>query len=63
MIDGEKSAGGPVFWCHVGNGGLIRQGKVIEAVTEKLDEFSDDPFAPQHFHDGQHQVCCGCPFG
>ena len=63
LVDREKPTGGPVFRRHIGNGGFVRQGKVIQAIAEELNKFSNDPFATQHLHDGQHKVGCRGPFG
>ena len=63
VIDRKESAGGPVLRRHIGDGRLVRQGKMIQPITEEFDEFSDHSLASKYFHHGQHQIRCGCPLG
>ncbi len=56
LIDGKQATGGPVFGCHVGDGGPVRQWQLCQAATEKLHKLSDHTVLAQPFRDRQHQV-------
>ena len=62
IINGEKTAGGAVFRCHVGNRGAIRQRQMIETVAKEFNEFTDHAFLAQHFHNHKDKVGCGGAF-
>ena len=61
-INRENSAGCTVFGRHIGNGGLIRDRKMIQSVTVKLDKLADDTMFAQQLHNGQNHICRGCSF-
>ena len=62
-IDRKDAAGGPVFRCHVGDGGAIGQRQVLQAIAVELDELSDHAQRTQHLGHGQHQIGGGGALG
>ena len=49
-IHGEESAGGTIFWRHIGDGGAIRQRKLIQPAAEELHKLADHAMGAQHLH-------------
>ncbi len=45
-----------VFGSHVGDGGAIGDGHVIQTFAEELDEFFDDAVAAENLRDREHQI-------
>ena len=56
LIDREEAARRAIFRRHIGNGGAVRDGHVIEPRTVELDEFSDHAPLAQHLRHGQHEI-------
>ena len=61
-VDGEEAAGGAVLGRHVGDGGAVLDGEVVEAVAEVLDELLDHAALAQHLRAGEHEVGGGDAF-
>jgi hypothetical protein len=55
-VDGEEAAGGAIFRRHIGDGGAVGQGQIIQAGPVEFDEFADHPLLAQHLGHGQHQI-------
>ena len=63
LIDREDAAGCAVLRCHVGDGGAIGEGKLLQSRPEEFDELADDAVLAQHLGNGQNEVGCGCSGG
>ena len=62
FVHRHKSACGTVFWRHVGQGGPVRQGQVLDAGSEEFNEFFHYFLCPEPLGYRQHQVGCGNAF-
>ena len=61
VVDGEETAGGPVFGGHVGDGGPVGHRHGIQSRPVELHELAHHPRLPQQFGYAQHQVGGGGP--
>ena len=61
-IGGEEPAGRAIFRRHVGDGGAILDGEIVEPFAEELHELADDAGAPQTLGHREHKVGGGHAF-
>ncbi len=56
LINGEKSTGSPVLGCHISDGGLVRQRKMVQPIAIKFNKFPNDALTAQNFDYAKDQV-------
>ena len=61
-VNGEETAGRPIFGCHISNGRPVSQWQHVQTCTVEFDEFANNAKLAQHFHNLQHKVGAGGPF-
>ena len=58
-IDGEVAHCGTILWRHVRDSGSIGEAEILDARSEKLDEFANDTTLTQHLDTSEDQVSSG----
>ena len=62
FVDGENSAGRPIFRRHVGDSGAIGQRQVAQSRPKILNEFSHDAVLAQHLGHREDEIGCSRAF-
>jgi len=56
IIDGEVSHGCSVLGGHVGDGGTVSEGELLDGISEELNELADDSTFTEHLDDSESQI-------
>ena len=63
LIDGKEPDGRTIFGSHIGDGGAVGQGHLVQTWSKELNELTDHAVLAQYLGNAQHEIGRGAPFG